>query len=126
MKYAHTFDITKDDFPPFWDKDYYKIALKRLDSSRMSPLDRALLENTLMRIKTVADKNLQILEETKAKATETTKKEAIKKLLLMKLGTEAQIAEAQDVSIDFVKQVKKNLLTAQKRKAKKTKTDDLQ
>ena len=116
MKYAHTFIPLKQDFPPFWGKEHFKVPLMRLDTSRMSPVDKALLENTLMRIKTVEDSTSAKIEQEKLKAVESTKKEAVKKLLTMGLGTAEQIAEAQGVSLEFVMQVKKNLTIAQKRK----------
>lgn len=119
MKYAHTYDVNKGGFPQFWEKEHFQVALKRLDTSRMSPVDRALYENMLMRAKTVSDKNQQILEEERAKVTEMLKREAVKKLLLNGLLTIEQIAEVQDVSLDFVKRIKKNLAISQKRKSKK-------
>ncbi len=116
MKYAHTFIPLKQDFPPFWEKEHFKVPLMRLDTSRMSPVDKALLENTLMRIKTVEDSTSAKIEQEKLKAVESTKKEAVKKLLTMGLGTAEQIAEVQGISLEFVIQVKKNLAIAQKRK----------
>lgn len=124
MKYAHTYDVTQGFFPKFWEKEHFQVALNRLDTSRMSSIDKALYENMLMRAKIVADKNQQILEEERTKVIETLKREAVKKLLLTELLTIEQIAEVQDTSVDFVKQVKKNLSISQKRKVKKAINQD--
>lgn len=119
MKYAHTYDVTKNEFPAFWGKDYFQAALKRLDTSRMSSVDMALLENSLMRNKTVEDSNQQKIKEAEEKAIENTKRELVKKAIERgKLSLE-EIAEDNEVSIEFVKQLKKNLAISQRRKAKK-------
>ena len=124
MKYAHTYQINKNAFPSFWEKEHFQVALKRLDTSRMSPIDKALYENMLMRAKTVADKNQQILEAEKAKVADALKKEAVKNALLGGKLTIEDIALYNSVSIEFVKQTKKNLAISQKRKAKKNSNDE--
>ena len=119
MKYAHRFNVNKDTFPPFWAKAHYEVALKRLNTSRMSPLDIALYENMLMRAKTVAESQDQKTKEEAEKAVKEKVKKAVQNALIMGIGTIEQIAKMQEVSIDFVKQVKKNWMISQKRKAKK-------
>jgi hypothetical protein len=135
MKYAHKFDPMKDVLPPFWKKDFYQVPLKRLDTSKMSPLEAAAYENALMRHKVVVDHHEQELKKAVAeavekavseaveKAVETTaeglKKETVKKGLLMGLGTIPQIAEMLGVSVDFVKQVQLSLENSDKPKPKK-------
>ena len=138
MKYAHKFDPLKNTAPAFWDKDYFKVALQRLDTSKMSALDVALYENALLRAKTEADKAQQVMEEKVNKAVEEKvtqakklfkeeiknevqnelKTEAIKKQLLRGKLTIEEIAEDMEVNVDFVKSVEKSLKVVQKQKAK--------
>lgn len=122
MKYAHKFDPTKDTLPPFWHKDFFKVALERLDTSKMSAMDVALYQNALMRVRTVAlhreEEMKQATEKAAEKAAEKAKTEAIEKLLLRGKATVEEIAEDINVSIEFVKTVEKNLKAEQKRKAK--------
>lgn len=119
MKYAHTYDVNKGGFPQFWEKEHFQVALKRLDTSRMSPVDRALYENMLMRAKTVAENQDKVLKEQTEKAVNEKVKKAVQNALTIGMGTPEQIASVLEVSIDFVKQVKKNLAISQRRKAKK-------
>jgi hypothetical protein len=119
MKYVHKFDPIRDTLPNFWDKDFFKIALQRLDTSKMSPMEVAAYENQLMRVKTVANKTQQMLEEERNKEGVKAKTDAIKKGLLIGILTPEQIADMQDVTIAFVKQVEKSL-TAPEKPIKKT------
>jgi predicted transposase/invertase (TIGR01784 family) len=122
MKYAHKFDPTKDTLPPFWHKDFFKVALERLDTSKMSAMDVALYQNALMRVRTVAlhreEEMKQATEKAAEKAAEKAKTEAIEKLLLRGKATLEEIAEDINVPLEFVKTVEKNLKAEQKRKAK--------
>jgi hypothetical protein len=105
MKYAHQFDPFKSPQPKFWDKDFFKVALQRLDTSKMSPMEVAAYENALMRVHTVANKQQQIIEEALNKA----KVEGIKKMLLRGKATIEEIAEDMDATIAFVKEIQKSL-----------------
>ncbi len=118
MKYAHKFDPIKNTAPTFWEKDYFKIPLQRLDTSKMSPLEVALYENAILRAQTEANKVLKDMNEKVTKAIDTSKTESIKKGLAMKVLTIEQIAEMQDVSVDFVKTIQKSLSVIEKRKNK--------
>ncbi len=118
MKYAHQFDPFKSPLPKFWEKDFFKVALQRLDTSKMSPMEVAAYENALMRVQTVANKQQQILEETlnkgKLEGELETKTQAIKKGLQMGIFTTQQLAELQGVSIDFVENIQKSLAMPEK------------
>jgi len=124
MKYAHTFDATKNVFPPFWEKEHFQVSLKRLNTSLMSPVDKALYENMLMRAKTVAEAEDKKAKEIEQKAIENTKRESVKKILLRGKASLEEIAEDLEVSVEFVKQIKQKLLVAQKRKDKKNNETD--
>ena len=119
MKYAHTFDTSKHVLPPFWEKEHFEAALNRLDTSKMSAIDKALFENMMMRVRTVAEHNQQNIKEAEEKAVENAKRETVKKALIGGKLTLEEIADYNDVSLDFVKQIKKNLAAAEKRKIKK-------
>ncbi len=113
MKYAETFNPAKDKYPPFWEKEFIKGALKRLDTSRMSPIEAAAYENWLLREKIVENKKEQTLAAERKKAKREGKIEgkieAVKKLLLRGKATIEEITEDIDVSIDFVKQIQDSL-----------------
>jgi predicted transposase/invertase (TIGR01784 family) len=119
MKYAHTYDVSKNEFPLFWKKDYFQVALKRLDTSQMSSVDMALLENSIMRSKIVEDSNQQKIKEAEEKAVNEKVRKSVQNAILEGKLTVEEIAEYNDISINFVKQIKKNLLISQKRKANK-------
>jgi predicted transposase/invertase (TIGR01784 family) len=126
MKYAHKFDPMKDVLPPFWEKDFYQVPLKRLDTSKMSPLEAAAYENALMRHKVVVDHHEEKLKKAVQEAVQEEtekakhdKKEAIKRLLLRNKSTLEEIAEDMKVSIDFVKQVQLFLANSDKSEPKK-------
>lgn len=119
MKYAHTFDVTKSVFPLFWEKEHFQVCLHRLDTSRMSSLDKALYENMQLRAKTVAEAEDKKIKEAEEKAVENAKKEAVKNALLKGKLTMEEIAEMLLVPIEFVKKVKRNILVSQKRKTMK-------
>jgi predicted transposase/invertase (TIGR01784 family) len=119
MKYAHTFDATKNVFPPFWEKEHFQVSLKRLNTSLMSPVDKALYENMLMRAKTIAENEDKKVKEAEERGAIQKTKKTIQNALLKGKFTIEDIAEMQEVSIEFVKQVKRNMLASQKRRAKK-------
>ena len=122
MKYAHKYNPTKDIPPPFWEKDFFKKPLKRLDTSKMSPLEAAAYENALMRDRIVSEHNENKLNQAVEKAVEKTaekvKIDSIKKLLLRGKATIEEIAEDIEVSIDFVTKVQKSLTAPPKNKSK--------
>jgi predicted transposase/invertase (TIGR01784 family) len=78
MKYAHKFDPFKNQLPDFWDKDFFKIALQRLDTSKMDPLEVAAYENNLMRIRTVAQHNDKKIKEAVQEAVQIALEQAAK------------------------------------------------
>ena len=110
MKYAHQFDPFKSPQPKFWEKDFFKAALQRLDTSKMSPMEVAAYENALMRVQTVANKQQQNIEE----AILETKIEGIKKLLLSNKLSKEEISEYMAVSMDFVEKIQKSLPITEK------------
>jgi hypothetical protein len=122
MKYAHKFDPLKNTPPSFWEKDFFKVALQRLDTSKMSPLDVALYENALVRVKAEAEKAQQVLNEKVNKAkneiVNDLKTEAVKKMLARGKVTIEEIAEDLEVSMDFIKSIEKSLKIREKRKNK--------
>jgi predicted transposase/invertase (TIGR01784 family) len=134
MKYAHQFDPFKSKQPQFWEKEFFQVALHRLDTSKMSPMEVAAYENALMRVHTVANKQQQIVEEAlnkgeikgkiegeikgKIEGKIEGKTEGIKKMLLRGKLTIQEIAEDMDVTIEFVKEIQQSLT----KPVKKTRT----
>ncbi len=134
MKYAHQFDPIKNPSPKFWEKDFFKIALQRLDTSKMSPMEVAAYENQIMRVQTVANKQQQVIEEARNKGKNEGKIEGklegkiegklegkiegIKKILLRGKATIEEIADDMDVTIDFVKKIQNSIHTPEKKNAK--------
>ncbi len=92
-------------FPKFWNEEWLKIALDELDRRKMTPDERASFEILVAR-------NAESVkaEARKIKAAElTTKINAIKKALIKgKLGTE-DIADYNDVSVEFVYEIQNSL-----------------
>ena len=75
----------------------------------MSPLDVALYENALVRVRTVAQFNDKKTKEAVEKAVEKATIESVKKLLLHGKLTIEEIADNITVSIDFVKEIQKSM-----------------
>ena len=101
--------------PPidFQDENYFEIAMSRVNTSKMTPLEIALYENSIMRDKVVADHNKKAFDKAKKKGIEGIQKylktESVKKALFMGVFSIEHIAEVLEVPIKFVKQVEKSL-----------------
>lgn len=131
MKYAHSFNPKdKKKHPPFWENEFYQMALNRLDLSRMSPIEISLYESSLIRdivvqekinkdIQTAVDAALKLKEQeiqskeqeiqSKEQEIQRLKTETVKKQLLRGKLTVEEIAEDVGVPIDFVLGIQKNL-----------------
>jgi predicted transposase/invertase (TIGR01784 family) len=119
MKYAHQFDPIKNPLPDFWEKDFFKVALQRLDTSKMAPMEVAAYENALLRVRTVAEHTDKKIKQAEEKATTNIKIETVKKLLLRGKATNQEIAEDTGVDISFVEKIQKSLNKPEK-KVRKT------
>jgi predicted hydrocarbon binding protein len=113
MKYAHKYDPAKDTLPPFWHKDFFKLALERLDTSRMSSLDIALYENALIRHRTVEQHNDKKLKAAIDVAVKQARKEVAEKVTkevaekVTKEVAEKIRKEATEKTIESVKKLLK-------------------
>jgi predicted transposase/invertase (TIGR01784 family) len=103
MKTIHT--VTQPtQFPKFWDEEWLKVAIDELDSRKMTPDERASLEILIARnAESVKAESRKIKEAIDLKNTET-----ITNALLMGLTIE-QSAKLANVSVDFVKAIKRQL-----------------
>ncbi len=99
MKTLHKIN-SKQQFPEFWDEEWLKVAIQEVDRSAMSAEKRFAYE-------------MLIAQNAAAVHAETRKIEDVKKLAvtrgLQKGLTPELIAELNDVSIDFVLDVKRGL-----------------
>lgn len=92
-------------YPQFWDEEWLNVAIQELDKKAMTPEQRlgyemAISANALV----VKNENKKI-----QKAEETLKIEAVKKALKRAKLSIEEIAEDNDVSIDFVLDVQNQL-----------------
>jgi predicted transposase/invertase (TIGR01784 family) len=107
MKYAHKFK--EGESVPFWSNDYYKSALDSLNTSSMSPIDKALYASSLVRAQVVENKQKKDIEKAVEDTKEKTIFKSVEKALLIGRLTNEDIAELNDVSVDFVKKIKQKL-----------------
>lgn len=104
MKTIHKATKPKQ-FPQFWNEEWLEAAIKELDTRAMTPEKRMAYEMTISaNALAIKNENIKIQE-----AEEKVKKAAIQKLLLQgKLSIE-DIADANDVAIDVVLDIQRNL-----------------
>jgi PD-(D/E)XK nuclease family transposase len=123
MKYAHQFDPIKNPLPDFWEKDFFKVALQRLDTSKMAPMEVAAYENALLRVRTVAehtDKKIKKAEEEgEARGEAQAIEKSIKRGLQMGILTNQQLADQHEVPVEFILKTQKSLIQPEK-KVRKT------
>ena len=104
MKEAHIInEPTK--FPQFWTEEWLKIAIKELDTRRLTPDERMAYEMTLSN-NAIA---LYLEKERTEEAVKEAVKETIKRALIKGKLSVSEIAEYNNVSIEFVEAVKKEM-----------------
>lgn len=108
MKTIHT-TTQPTQFPAFWNEEWLQVAIDELDKRKMTPDERFAYERTLaINAEAIRVVNAQI-EEAKEEALYAAKREAtIKALKRGRLSIE-EIAEDNDVSIEFVKELQGKL-----------------
>ena len=92
---------TKRQFPEFWDEEWLKIAIQEVDRSAMSAEKRFAYE------KLIAQNAAAVHDE--RKKIEAVKTEAVRKALTKAKLTIEEIAEYNDVPVDFVLNVQREL-----------------
>jgi predicted transposase/invertase (TIGR01784 family) len=103
MKNAHTIDLDdRAKIPAFFKKSWYKETMKQLNLSKMSAENRLIYELTWARIAATATQDELDVKRWKAEAREEATKKAIEKAMKIGKLTLDEIAEINDVSIDFV------------------------
>jgi predicted transposase/invertase (TIGR01784 family) len=104
MKEAHTLqEPTK--FPQFWTEEWLKIAIDELDTRRMTPEERTAYVMTLSN-NAIA---LQMQKQEKEEAVKEAVRVAVIKALKGGKLSNAEIAEYNDVTIEYVLEIKKEL-----------------
>lgn len=105
MKTLHkTTDLSQ--YPPFWNEDWLKKAIDELDTRKMTPDERAYFAR-------VTAANAEAVKAEKKKIEEArlaAKTEAIKKALRRGKLTNEEIAEDNDVHLEFVLSIQKQLV----------------
>lgn len=91
------------EYPPFWDEEWLNIAIQELDKKAMTPEQRLAYEMTI-------SANALLIKNEKKKI-EKIKAQAITKALKNGKLTIEEIADFNDVSIDFVLDIQKHLST---------------
>ncbi len=87
--------------PDFMKEDWLEETLKELDKANMTPEQRAELEITIAGNMT---KKVAMEEEWKAR-----ERKVVMKLIQLGVLTDEQIADINDVSVDFVRQIRTGL-----------------
>ena len=93
------------ELPDFMKEDWLEETLKELDKSNLTPEQRAELE---MIIAGNMTEKVAMEEEWKVREEKVVTK-AVTKAVQLGILTDAQIADINDVSIDFVKQIRTGL-----------------
>lgn len=108
MNNLHTFtELTQ--FPKFWNEEWLNVAIKELDTKAMSPEQRLAYEMAISANALAIKNENKKIEEAEQRKELTIKTESVKKSLLRgKLSIE-EIAEDNDVSIDFVLSIQEKL-----------------
>jgi hypothetical protein len=119
MKYAHQFDPIKNPLPDFWEKDFFKVALQRLDTSKMAPMEVAAYENALLRVRTVAEHTDKKIKKAEEKGEAQAIEKSIKRGLQMGILTNQQLADQHEVPVEFILKIQKSLNKPEK-KVRKT------
>lgn len=134
MKNAHTIDISKPiEVPLFWNKDWLQGVIKELNLSTMSPQNRALYNISIGRLIAINEQNeidrqemrQEVREEVKEEVREEVKEEvreevkeevkldikaeAIQKALKAGKLTIEEVADYNDVTVEFVLKVKEGM-----------------
>ena len=106
MKNAHTIDINDPvKVPAFWRKEWLKGAIKELNERTMSPENRALYNISLGRLMAINEH----YEIERRELVKDTKTQSIQKALKGGKLTVEEIADYNDVSVDFVLNIKKEM-----------------
>lgn len=106
-------------FPNWWNEDWIQVAIQELDKKNLSPEKLLRYEMTLAQNAAIVyafDEKLEAAKiEAKVEATLDAKKKAVKRLLIQgKLNVE-EIADVQEVDIDFVLDMKLELDTEEQK-----------
>jgi predicted transposase/invertase (TIGR01784 family) len=115
MKNAHTVDISDPvKVPPFWRKEWLQSAIKELNLSTMSPQNRALYSISIGRLMAINEhyemERKELAKEVTKEVTKDIKTQSIQKALKAGKLTIDEIADYNDVSLEFVLEVKKQML----------------
>lgn len=103
MKTLHTTEPTK--YPAFWNEEWLKKAIEELDTRRMTPEERAYFAR-------VISANAEVVRAEKRKIREALAEKQIETITrLLKRGklTIEEIAEDNEVSVEFVLQIQRDL-----------------
>lgn len=115
MKNAHTIDISNPvSVPPFWRKEWLQSAIKELNLSTMSPQNRALYSISIGRLMAINEhyemERKELTKEVTKEVTKDIKTQSIQKALKAGKLTVEEIADYNDVFVEFVLEVKKQML----------------
>jgi hypothetical protein len=96
-------------YPTFWTEEWLAIAIKELDTRVMSPEERMIYEMTIATNRIAVDNEQKKIQEAVEAAEKTVKTEAVTNALRRgKLAIE-EIADYNNVSVDFVLDIQRNL-----------------
>ena len=116
MKNLHKAKTPKQ-YPQFWNEEWLDVAIKELDTKKLTPEQRFAYEMTISKnaviLRNEEKKIKAAVDKAEEKARESTylaiKTESVKKAIQRAKLTIQEIAEDNDVSVDFVLDIQNQL-----------------
>ncbi len=108
MKTLHTV-TDPSQYPKFWNEDWLKLAISELDKRAMSPEELLDYEMTLSANALAVKNEKRKMEEAEERGKLLAKEEAVKKALFRRKLSVEEIAEDNEVAVDFVLAIQKHL-----------------
>lgn len=96
-------------FPPFWDEEWLRLAIQELDKRALTPDQRLNYEMTVSANALAVKNERKKIQEAETQKETSVKTEAVVNALNRGKLTVEEIAEDNNVSVDFVLQIQKNI-----------------
>lgn len=110
MKNAHTIDMSNPlQIPPFWRKEWLQDVIKELNLSTMSAQNRALYNISIARLYAINDEFEHEQKKAEKRGAQQAKQDAVAKALKGGKLTVEEIAEYNNVSVNFVMKIQSKI-----------------
>lgn len=108
MKNLHKAKTPKQ-YPEFWNEEWLDVAIKELDTKKLTPEQRFAYEMTISKNAVIIRSEEKKIKAAEEKAEKAIKTESVKKAIQRAKLTIQEIAEDNDVSVDFVLDIQNQL-----------------